>query len=519
MRNWHSIYEILKYPLGLVFLGTILTGIGMTVTSPALGIASSVNNQFLLSLAELMLKTGQFIIVNFPILFMMRLAMRRGGSAATIFSAFLGYIMFLITTMYFTSTNLPTTAYSSILGLNVSHSYVGALSNATHYPLQTGLIGALIVAAMTLWAYRGARNKNEYGFFSFISKEVSCTIRTMFLCVLAGIVIAYIWPVFINYNDKILNFIVADTTNPINLTIYGMLDRFLSVFNLGTWIRQPFWYGISGGSWVNVAGASITGDVNIWTAQLGASALTGTAGKFITPYYVLNIFAVPGMIWAMLSLTTDKMERRKTFFLCLIAVIVSILFGTLLPLELLLLFLCPLLFFIHILYTGVLYAVLYSMNAFLGYHYTDTSIITAMPGTLPEFISYASNPGLQKTLIVVGVTGVISFVLYFLLTRLYFKHMALDLFHTDAKTRMVNGTLRAVGGVENIKMIHSGISSLTIGVYDSSKVNIDRLKHLGSYRIYETRAGYHICYGASSTMIRMGILDAMREGMRSVNNK
>jgi hypothetical protein len=40
---------------------------------------------------------------------------------------------------------------------------------------------------------------------------------------------------------------------------------------------------------------------------------------------------------------------------------------------------------------------------------------------------------------------------------------------------------------------------------------------MGAFRIYESRAGYVICFGASSTMIRMGITSAMRDAIRSVN--
>jgi len=276
---------------------------------------------------------------------------------------------------------------------------------------------------------------------------------------------------------------------------------------------------VNGGTWVNMAGASISGDVNIWTSQVTANAVRGYTGRFFTPYYILNIFAVPGMIWAMFSLYTDAMERRRMWVLCLIATIVSLLCGTLLPLELMLALLCPLLLMFHLMYTGVMFGIMHVMHAYLGYYSTDTTTIMAFPGTLPELIKYLQYPSMRQTIIIVAAAGAISFVIYFLVTRLYFRRLAVDLFDTGTKERMVRETIKAVGGIENVKMTQSSISALTISVYDPNKMNIDRLRKIGTYRVFETRVGYTICFGAASTMIRIGINDAMRESIRTVNKK
>jgi phosphotransferase system IIB component len=171
----------------------------------------------------------------------------------------------------------------------------------------------------------------------------------------------------------------------------------------------------------------------------------------------------------------------------------------------------------HLGYAAILYAICQSLHMYLGYASTDTSTITALPGTLPEYLNYIQYPSLSQTLLYVAAAGVISMVIYFLVTRLYFRHMAIDLFDNGNRERLVKATIKAAGGVENIKMTQSGISSMTIGVYDPNKVDMNRMKKLGTYRIYESRAGYVICFGAGSTMIRRGIMDAMREGIRSVN--
>lgn len=517
MRSWQSFYEILKFPLCVIFFAVCLIGSGNLLTNSVYGVAGLFDNETVISLGELLIKIGQFLVVNFPLLFIVRLCTRRGGSAATILSALAGYVSYLSTTMFFANPNLPSTAYSSILGLSLNRTNIVSLVGSTHYPLQTGVIATVIVSAITLWSFSSTRKKTEYGFFSFISKEMACVIRTVFFCVVAGMIVSYLWPLAVVFIQRVVHFIAVDTNNPINLTLYGISERILGVMGLGTMIRQPFWYEMSGGSWVNAAGISVSGDVNIWTAQLSANAVTGMAGRFFTPYYILNIFAMPAVIWAAFTLDTNPMEKRRMILLCILGTTASLLWGTLLPLELVMVFLCPLLFVFHVAYTGILYMVLQSLHIYLGYQAVDTLTLTARPGSLPEFISYLQYPALARSLIGVVIAGIITGLLYFLTTRAYFRFMAMDLFKTGSKDLVINAVIKAAGGIENIKMTHSSIAKLTLSVYDPSKVDLQRLKRLGSYRTYENRAGFNICFGAPSTMIRQGIDSAMRDAVREVN--
>lgn len=517
MRTWQSFYEILKFPLIVVFFAVCLIGSGNLLTNQVYGLAGLYSNDAIITVGELLVKIGQFLVVNFPLLFMIRLTARRGGSATTIVSALSGYVAYLSATMYFADPNLPSTAYSSILGLSVSRTNVVSLVGTVHYPLQTGLIGGIIVSVITLWSFNGSRKKTEHGFFSFVSKEASCVIRTVFFCILAGIAMSYVWPFAVSFIQRVVRFIAVDTNNPINLALYGISERVLGTLGLGTMIRQPFWYEINGGSWVNAAGISVSGDVNIWTAQLAANAVTGMAGRFITPYYILNIFAMPGMIWAAFSLDTNVIEKRRMILVCIIGTVASVLWGTLLPMELILLLLCPLLFVFHVSFSGILYMVLQSMHIYLGYQSVDTLTLTARPGSLPEFISYIQYPALARNLIGVVIAGIIVGALYFLMTRIYFRFMAMDLFKTGSKDLVINAVIKGAGGIENIKMTNSSIAKLTLSVYDPTKVDVQRLKRLGAYRTYENRAGFNICFGAPSTMIRQGIDSAMRDAVREVN--
>ncbi len=515
MRNWNSFYEIMIFPIGILYFAMTLLGIGNILTNPAFSVFYNVSNELLIIAAEACSRAGTFLVVNFPLIFLIRAASRRSGSAASVLSAFTGYIVYLTVTMCFSGNSLPSSAFSSILGLSLTSTRSRILSGGVRYPLQTGLIGAVIVAFCTVISYSRSRKRSDYGPLAFLSKDMRCVIRTCILCVIAGLAMSYAWPYFIKAVQTGINFVSADTTNPVNLMVYGIMDRLSALASLGAMIRTPFWYGSNGGTWINMVGGSVAGDVNIWTNQLSVASVSGMSGRFITPYYVLNMFAVPGLLWGMFSLKTDFFDKRRTRMFFILASLLSILSGTLLPVEITMFFLCPFLYLFHLFYSGMLFAVFQAMGVYLGYNYSGTTVLSALPGTLPEFLSYLRFSSMQKTLLVIAVTGLISFMVYFLFTRFYFFRLALDLFQTGRGEHVIDGTIEAAGGIENIKLTHSSASRLVISLYDPTKLDIHKLRSLGSVRVYDTKAGYAITFGAASTMIRLGITKRMRESIRS----
>lgn len=285
-------YEILRFPIGVMVFAAFLVGTGNLFINPAFDSLYSIDNTYVLRTAEAMYRTGSFLIVNFPVLFLFGMVSRKGTGGITSLSAFAGYAAFILFTMYFSRNDLPGWAYSSMLGISSTSLKIREMMNGVYYPLQTGLIGAVGVALITLRSFNTTRVRNDYGLFSYISREVSAVIGTVIRAALFGAVLAAVWTFLVSGVQYMINYIAADTTNPVKLAAYGILDRGLSVLNLGTYIRSPFWYGASGGTWVTMAGVSVAGDVNIWRAQAAASSIGGSTGRFITPYYILNMFEI-----------------------------------------------------------------------------------------------------------------------------------------------------------------------------------------------------------------------------------
>ena len=191
MKKWRGLFEIVKFPIEVLFLAFLLCGIGNLLTNSIFGIVYLIDNDYVKMFAEVLMRIGQFIIVNFPLLFLLRIVTRKNGSSMTIMSAFVGYVAFLCTTMIVTRTDLTTTAYSSILGLNLSKSSIASYTGITLYPLQTGLIGIAVVAIGTLVAFTNSKKKSGYGLFSFISRDVGCVINVLLYSIAVGVLFAY----------------------------------------------------------------------------------------------------------------------------------------------------------------------------------------------------------------------------------------------------------------------------------------------------------------------------------------
>lgn len=516
MKRWHSFIEIFQFPLKLLFIGCILIAVSSLFLNSNIAVYWSVDNETVLQLAYFMRTIGNFIIVYFPFFVLVKMMARKGSQAVQNEIGILGYFVFLITTMYFSSQSLSSTAYSSVFGLALSTSSIPGMDGSTHYPLQTGLIGALLVGALARFVYRRSRFKSQYGFFSFIDKNSFAILIMLLASFGLGLIFSFVWPIGIRFLFGIFDFIASDINNPMNLFVYGILDRVLAVFNLGGMLRYGFWFTELGGSWIDIAGASYVGDVSIWMAQTARNVFPMGYGRFITPYYILNLFAVPGMLIALYRLFTDKIERRRYRLFFVLAILVSLLAGTLLPLEIFLLVMAPLLFIMHVLTTGCLFGLCQAMNLNLGFSYSGNTV-SAMPGNLFDLLIYVRNPEAFTIISKICIIGVIIFVLYFAMTYLYYDVLAVDLFNTGLTKKKVEGFILAAGGLENIKRINSSIFRLTIQVQDASLINFEQFQRLGADKVFEVKAGYAIQFGAGSTIIKNQVKRRLNDAKRKVD--
>jgi len=508
MQYMHSYFQILKFPLIVIAFACFLCGVSNIILHPAYGLVTIIANDGVFMLGESLGIIARTILMYAPVLILLRLLTQKKNSSVTVAAGLVGYFAFHIATMFVPAPVLPSYAYNALFNIGIASSSVSYLSGSANYPLLTGMVGTIIVTMLT---YIACRTGSHHGIgHSSPLKQTDALLKTVVYCLLAGVVFGVIWPYFILFIVRLVNYISSDLGSPFNMILYGITDRFLQLFHLNALIRQPLWYSSSGGLWTNIAGATVVGDANVWTAQLGAGTLTSSAGRLFAPYYVMNIFAIPAMIWGMYSIGTSKAQRVKAQRLCIVGTLISMISGTTIPLQIMMFMVSPLLFFFHLGYNGFLYGLFSTLHVNLGYLTTDANTVTAIPGTLPELLSYLKYTSLYRNLIIVVIVGVISAIVYFLATRLYFRHLSTGLIIRDEGEKMVKQIIKYIGGQENIKHVDANATSLMITVYDKEIVHERELMDLGSISITRDENVYTLLYGAKSYLLHKGIINSLR---------
>lgn len=503
-----NIYENCKMPIRIAFFGFVLIAFGFLIRNESVNIFYTFTNTFLLMIADGCLSLGQTIIVNLPLIFMIYLVCKKANSGVPIVLAIVGYFSFLITTSLFVNQTLSTYAYANTSGVNS----ILSISGLTRYPLETGMIGSFIVAYITRFSYIRSRHRTSNSLLGFLNKDSAAIVYNIVFCSLAGIIVSFVFPFIYKYLSDLTTYISKDLSDPVRIGIYGVVDRVLSILGLGNFIRYPFWYTALGGSYQTLAGQSIVGDVNIWAYIKDTVTSFAGCGRFITPYYVINMFIVPALYLGMLFSMSDKQERKHFILPFVFASLLSFVAGNPLPMELMMALTCPLLLVMYLLVVGTVFGYMTSANIFLGSNIVSSaSTITAMPGNFPDFVINLRSVVHFDSLLQILLVGLIAGVVVYLLTYFYFHFLAYNLINPTKDEAVVNETVEVLGGYDNIENVGSGFFRVNFALFDNEIVSIDRLKELGGNKIMETRNGISIDFGSSSYIVSKMIKRVLKE--------
>jgi phosphotransferase system glucose/maltose/N-acetylglucosamine-specific IIC component/phosphotransferase system IIB component len=508
-------YEHYVIPIGIVLLGCVFLTLGSLLTNLNGTFSYEVDSDVVIGIGTVLYRAGNFMIVNFPLWFGLKIAMRDEEKYIAAAAVLLGYGTYLVVTMLVSQGSLGTEAYSSILGISYTKTEAYTGSTTTCYPLQTGIIGGIIAGVIVRTVVHHVHAKALIHSYSALGENGRMILASLFWCALAGLLVALAWPAVYQLIGYISDAVSA-STGGFQMFVYGIMDQILSLFNLNALTRIPFWYGTEGGTWTSVAGTAYNGDVNIWMAVISTGKLSADAGKYITPYYILHIFALPAGLAAVFSMSTDGRERKRSGMILFIAALASIFGGTDLPLLIGMLILCPMLLGIHIILTGCLFGICRVMNLNLGYRTVNQVTMTAQPGSLSELVSYARYDFLQDTVTKVVIIGIIFAIIYFIIVRMYFKHFAIGLFDPDRCNEVTEKLLKALGGLDNVKEVSASFEHLTVSLYDEQIVDQKQLAELHIDEMIETKDAYILPTGAPSWMIRQNIRNRIRANSRDV---
>ena len=278
--------------------------------------------------------------------------------------------------------------------------------------------GVIIVGYISDLSFRITRSRTKYGFLPYIDKDILALITTLFLTLIAAFAFIFIWPIVISLLFSVFEWIASDITNPVSTFVYGFIDRTLSLLNISEINRESFLFTSLGGSWMNDMGENFVGDISIWNQQIKSGIFDSGFGRFITPYYIINIFAIPGFVLGVYSLYTNKRERLNVLSFAILIIIIAVFADLSLPLEIFLIIMAPMLYAFHLFAVSSLFAILQGFKIFIGSLYSG-SVSNISLGNGIELISLFKYQSLQASIISIIAIGGIVGILYFLITRFY----------------------------------------------------------------------------------------------------
>ena len=506
MKRMSFIFESCKEAIRVTFFGFALLALGFLIQNESINIFYTFKSAFVLLLGEFAFKFGECIVVNLPLIFMLNLVCKRTNNAFPLISAILGYFSFLIATMLFAPTGLDSTAYISN---NFLTSAFGLNTAGTRLPLNTGMIGSLIIALITRYTYIRSRHNNMTYNNNYFDKDLFGILYNVVLCLIAGVLVSFAYPFIFKQVQSVFLYISKDLNDPIRIGLFGFFDRLFSILGIPNIIKNPFYYTSLGGSYQAVNGQIAVGDINIWQATKDLSSGYQGAGRFVTPYYVINIFVIPMFYFGLYKSITNPKEKNKFLLLFILVSALSIVCGNPLPTELLLLFSSPILLLAYIIFVGFIFGILTYCDIFLGSNIVGMNAWSTMPGNLPDYLINLRNVYHLEAIKNIAIVGAIVGIIIFFITYLYFRYLAIDSASVSSKEGFANVVFDSIGGKENVKSCTSGLFRIMIEVNNNEKIDIEKIKTLNVSRILQTKNGINIDVGTSAYIVAKVINDSV----------
>ncbi|EMS8652658.1 PTS N-acetyl glucosamine transporter subunit IIABC [Klebsiella pneumoniae] len=416
-----------------------------------------------LPVAALLLRFGQPDLLNVPFI------AQAGGA---IFDN-LALIFAIGVASSWSMDNAGSAALAGAVGYFVMTKAMVTINPEINMGVLAGIITGLVAGAVyNRWA--GIKLPD---FLSFFGGKRFVPIATGFFCLILAAIFGYVWPPVQHAIHSGGEWIVS--AGALGSGIFGFINRLLIPTGLHQVLNTIAWFQI--GEFTNAAGAVFHGDINRFYAG------DGTAGMFMSGFFPIMMFGLPGAALAM-YLAAPKARRPMVGGMLLSVAITAFLTGVTEPLEFLFMFLAPLLYLLHAVLTGISLFIATALGIHAGFSFSAGAI---------DYVLMYSLPAASKNVWMLLVMGVVFFFVYFLLFSAVIRMFnlktpgredkAADVVTEEANsnteeglTQLATSYIAAVGGTDNLKAIDACITRLRLTVGDSAKVNDAACKRLGA---------------------------------------
>ncbi|MCW1876729.1 PTS N-acetyl glucosamine transporter subunit IIABC [Erwinia sp. INIA-01] len=416
-----------------------------------------------LPVAALMLRFGQPDLLNMPFI-------AQGGGA--IFDN-LALIFAIGVASTWSKDNAGAAALAGAVGYFILTKAMVTINPAINMGVLAGIITGLVAGA----TYNRWADIKLPDFLSFFGGKRFVPIATGFFCLVLAAIFGYVWPPVQNAIHAGGEWIVAE--GAFGAGVFGFVNRLLIPTGLHQVLNTIAWFQI--GEFTNAAGTVFHGDINRFYAG------DGTAGMFMSGFFPIMMFGLPGAALAM-YMAAPKERRPMVGGMLLSVAVTAFLTGVTEPLEFLFMFLAPMLYLIHALLTGISLFVATLLGIHAGFSFSAGAIDYALMYNLPAA---------SKNVWMLLVMGVVAFVIYFVLFSAVIRLMNLKtpgredasdlVVEEEANSNTEEGMeqlsrqyIGAVGGSDNLNVIDACITRLRLSVKDAGLVNDAACKRLGA---------------------------------------
>lgn len=330
-----------------------------------------------------------------------------------------------------------------------------------------GVFGGIIIGIVAGCLYNKFYDIKLPDFLGFFGGKRFVPIVTGFSATLLGVVLGYIWPYVERVFAALNSFIAA--AGGVGDFCFGFFNRLLIPTGLHHVLNNYVWqlYGDYNGT---------TGDLNRFFA------LDPTAGKFMTGFFPIMMFALPAAALAMYVCARKENKAVVGGALASVA-FTAFLTGITEPLEFMFMFLAPVLYGIHAVLTGISMAVVNLLGIRSGFSFSAGAIDLAI------------NWGISEKPFMLILIGLIFAVIYFFIFVFAIKKFNIPTpgrendAETDEMAHLVEDKglselaamyIEKLGGKNNIQEVDSCITRLRLTLKDSKIVEEKDMKALGA---------------------------------------
>ena len=514
--------------ISLLPIAGLLLGVGSSFTNETTlatyhlqGIFGS--GTILNSLLLIMKGAGNIILANLPLLFAMAIAlgMAKNEKAVAVLASAVAFLVMNASINVVLTINGKILADGTIAKGVAEGTITSVLGIQT---LQMGVFAGIIVGIGVAALHNRFYKQELPDVLSFFSGTRFVPIISSLVYVVVGIACSFVWPVIQNGIYALGG--VIQSSGVFGTFLYGALERLLIPFGLHHIINTSFWQTALGGTAV-IDGVKVMGCQNIFFAELGSSTVTrfsllGT--QFTAGKYLVMLAGLPAACYAMYKCA--KPENRKVVGSMLLgAALTSIVTGVTEPIEFTFLFVSPLLYGVHVVFTGIAFALFVVLKITIGQTFSCGLI---------DFILYGVLPGQAKSNWMMAIPLLVIYaILYYVIFRfcinkfniatpgredgenkLYTKQDYLNKDSEAAEGGNENDGLSAVilealGGKANIEELANCASRLRLILKDPSVVDEATLKGTGANGIIKKGNSVHVVYGPKVAVIKSNLQEYM----------